>query len=119
MMGDVELSEAPMDQTPVGMGGMIHTVATYRNYHRALGFTFRFYATDMVQNNQIRLLRVNGVYPDREAIKDGSYPLTSSFYAVTNRHPSANTEKLIAWARSAQGQELVQKTGYTPYLTSD
>ncbi len=119
MMGDAELSEAPMDQTPAGMGGMVHTVATYRNYHRALGFTFRFYATDMVQNNRIRLLRVNGVYPDREAIEDGSYPLTAPFYAVTNRHPSANTEKLIAWIQSAQGQALIQKTGYTPYLAFD
>ena len=119
MMGGAVLSEAPEDQVPSGMGGMIHTVADYRNYHNALGFTFRFYATDMVRHNQIRLLKINGVYPDVTTIKDGSYPLTAQFYAVTTQHPSANTEKLIRWVLSAQGQALVQKTGYTPFLVLD
>lgn len=114
MMGETELSEPPTDRVPSGMGGMIHTVATYRNYHNALGFTFRFYATDMVQHDQIRLLKINGVYPDVAAIKEESYPLTSQFYAVTHQNPTANTRKLIAWILSDQGQELIRKTGYIP-----
>ena len=116
MMGEVKLMEAPVDRVPAGMGGIVHRVATYRNDNRALGFTFRFFATDMVRSNQIRLLSIDGVYPDNATINDGSYPLTAPFYAVTRQHPSANTEKLIAWISSSQGQELVQKTGYAPWL---
>ena len=39
-----------------GMGGIISEVASYRNYRNAIGFSFRYYATEMVQNGDIRLI---------------------------------------------------------------
>ncbi len=114
MMGDMPLREPPADRVAGGMGGMVNRVATYRNYRTALGFTFRFYATDMVGNDLIRLLRVDGAYPDTVSIANGTYPLTSTLYAVTRQRPSANTEKLIQWIQTDQGREIIRKTGYTP-----
>jgi len=46
-----------------GMGGIISEVASYRNYKNAIGFSFRYYSTEMVQNGDIRLLSLNGVEP--------------------------------------------------------
>jgi phosphate transport system substrate-binding protein len=35
-------------------------------------------------------------------------------YAVTAGNESENTKRFIDWICSAQGQELVEKTGYIP-----
>jgi len=102
------------------MGGIITEVASYRNYKNAIGFSFRYYATEMVQNGEIRLLALNGVEPKKETIRDGSYPIASEFYAVTaapiGAPPPQERDEVLAefldWILSNQGQELIEKTGY-------
>jgi phosphate transport system substrate-binding protein len=70
----------------------------------------------MVKNNEIKLLKIDGVYPDRSTIKNKEYPLTAEFYAVTAGSSNPNVDKFIEWILSPQGQSLVEKTGYTPIL---
>ncbi|WP_243644396.1 PstS family phosphate ABC transporter substrate-binding protein [Paenibacillus pinisoli] len=108
------LAAAPRDDVPAGMGGMIQRTADYRNYPNALGFTFLYYATEMVGNGDIKLLSIDGVYPSRETIANGAYPLSSPFYAITAGTSNPHVESLINWIRSEQGQKLVAETGYTP-----
>ena len=103
-----------------GMGGIISEVASYRNYRNAIGFSFRYYATEMVRNGDIRLLALDGVEPTKETIQDGTYPISSHFYAVTaapigEPAPEASNETMAAfleWVLSPQGQALIEKTGY-------
>lgn len=109
-----ELAEAPSEDVVSGMGGIIERTADYRNHKNALGFSFLFYATEMVRNGDIRLLEMDGVTPNRMTIANGDYPLASEFYAVTAGSDNPNVDKLIAWIRSPQGQELIEQTGYTP-----
>jgi len=80
----------------------------------AIGYSYRFYAAAMYANPDAKLLKVNGTYPSIENIQNGSYPFTGDFYAVTNGEPSGNTKLLIDWILSEQGQEIIEKTGYTP-----
>lgn len=95
------------------MFGMIEEVANYRNYKNSIGFSFRFYATEMVQNNSIKLLKVNNVEPTVENIRNNNYPITKQIYAVTlEENENENVDKLIEWILSEQGQEIVEKTGY-------
>lgn len=103
-----------------GMGGIIREVASYRNHNNAIGYSFRFYASEMEAEDEIRLLALNGIAPTKETIRDGSYPIASEFYAVTASRigeapPQETNERLAAfldWILSEQGQELVEKTGY-------
>lgn len=97
-----------------GMGEIISATADYRNYKNAIGYSFRFYSTEMVKNNQIKLLSIDGVYPDTDNIENGTYPISNNFYAVTRHDKSENTEKFLEWMQGRQGQALVEKTGYTP-----
>lgn len=120
LMGDTPLRKPEEREVIGGMGEIIRQVASYRNYWGAIGFSFRFYATEMVANRQIKLLALEGVAPTRESIRDGSYPIASSFYAVTaspigEPAPEETDEDLaafLAWICSQEGQELVEKTGY-------
>ena len=114
-MADTPLMEAPEENVLRGMGGIVRSVADYKNYKNAIGYSFRFYVTAMVPDDQIKLLAVEGIAPTVENIASGSYPLSGQFYAVrlaSNDNPEIDA--FIEWILSPQGQELIQKTGYVP-----
>jgi len=114
LMAGKTLMTPPQEDVIDGMGGIIQQTADYKNFKNALGYSFRFYATEMVQNNQIKLLCVNGIYPNLENIENGTYPLASSFYAVTRSDADENVLKLLEWITGKQGQKIVELAGYTP-----
>ena len=114
IMGDTTIMEAPAEDIATGMGGIIHEVSQYRNYKNAIGFTFRYYSTEMVGNEDIKLLSIDGVAPTKENIRNGTYPLTSEFYAVTAGTENPNVQVFIDWIVSSEGQALVEKVGYVP-----
>ena len=120
LMEGLPLMEPEKEDRIAGMGGIITQVAGYRNHKNAIGFSFRFYSTEMVKNEQIRLLSLNGIEPTKETIRSGEYPISSNFYAVTaspigEPAPEESNEDLhafIDWILSEQGQEIIEKTGY-------
>ncbi len=67
----------------------------------------------MIKNNEIKLLKVDGVKPDRDTIASGEYPLASEFYAITTGSDNVNIDRFLESILSPQGQYLVEKTGYT------
>ena len=114
LMEGKNLITPPKENVIAGMGGIIERAADYKNYKNAIGYSFRFYSTEMVQNSQIKLLSVNGVYPNLENIKNGTYPLASYFYAVTRSDADENVLKLLEWIKGEQGQKIIEMTGYAP-----
>ena len=113
-MGKESLAEAPSERVIADMGGIIQKTADYKNYKNAIGYSFRFYSTEMVANNKIKLISIDGVYPSIENIENGTYPLASYFYAVTRSDAEGNTIKLLEWICGEQGQKIIEQTGYTP-----
>jgi phosphate transport system substrate-binding protein len=112
-MKDKEIIPPRKDKVIFGMGMMISRVADYVNYPNSIGFSFRYFVNEVVANKQIKLLKINEIYPDLESIKNNVYPLSSYLFAITltdNTNP--NIEKMLNWIKSVQGQELVKKTGY-------
>lgn len=115
LMDGKNLMTPPKEDVVKSMGGIIEQTASYRNYKNAIGYSFLFFATQMVKDDKIKLLKVDGVYPDRDTIKSKKYPLSADFYAVTvGKKRSPNVKRLIEWILSPQGQYIVEKTGYTP-----
>ena len=120
VMAGLPLMEPDKEEIVDGMGGIINRVAAYRNYDGALGFTFRFYSNEMVGNNQIRLLALNGVEPTKDTIRDGSYPISSYFYAVTAspigepapEETNPTLKAFLDWCQGPQGQWIVEEVGY-------
>ncbi len=114
MMGERELMDAPVEDVPEGMGGIIEQAAAYQNHKNAIGFSFRFYASEMITEHDIKLLQVNGVAPTVETIADGTYPITSEFYAITTEERYEQYKPFLDWMTSEEGQALVEQTGYVP-----
>ena len=113
LMDGLPLMKAIEEDVPSGMGDIISQTAEYQNRPNALGFSFRFYANEMVKNDKIKLLSINGITPDAKHIRDESYPITNSFYAVTLKsNTNEKVDQLLQWMVSDQGKELIEKTGY-------
>lgn len=80
----------------------------------ALGFSFRYYLDGIVGNQAVKMLSLNGVFPSRENIRGGTYPIIAQFYAIyraDNENP--NVPLLIDWILSEEGQQLIEDCGYT------
>ncbi|SMB86522.1 phosphate transport system substrate-binding protein [Pasteurella testudinis DSM 23072] len=114
IMADTPLMDPVREDVNGGMSGIINQVAHYRNFDNALGFSFLLYSTEMVKNNQIKLLSINGILPNQTNIRNKSYPFTHDIYAVTLGNENQTTLQLIDWIKSSQGKELISKTGYVP-----
>ncbi len=111
LMGNIPLMEAPGKWVADGMGDILEQVE-YRNLPNALGYSFRFYCTEM-EGSHVKLLAIDGVEPTMENIRDGSYPITSILYAVTRKgENNPNVQILLDWVQGPQGQALVEKSGY-------
>ena len=68
----------------------------------------------------MRLLALDGVAPTQETIRDGSYPISDSFFAITAapigapdpRESNPNLNAFLDWILSEQGQQIVEDSGY-------
>ena len=81
---------------------------------RALGYSFRYYVEGIVESGNIKLLSLNGIAPTKENIRSKKYPITANFYAICRKsdEQNANIQKVIQFALSEKGQEIIEKTGY-------
>ena len=115
-----------MEETPImepiretiagGMGDIVNMVSSYRNYENAIGYSFLFFTTEMINEQNIKLLEIDFTAPTKQNIINGTYPFSGFFYAITLGNRNENVKLLIEWILSEQGQLLVEKTGYVPII---
>ncbi len=95
------LGSEPTGKHPLGLLGA------------SIGFSFRYYTVGILQNTDVKLLSVNGVYPDEDNIRSGAYPITVEFYAVTRTDDDRETTRaMLDWILSEEGQQLIEQSGY-------
>ncbi len=79
----------------------------------SIGFSFRYYMDGIVENDAVKMLSLDGVYPSAENIRARTYPIATQFYAVYRAdNTNENIPVLIDWILSEEGQSLIEKTGY-------
>ena len=79
----------------------------------SIGFSFRYYMDGIVENDTVKMLSLNGVYPSAENIQNRSYPIVAQFYAIYRAdNDNENIPVLIEWLLSDEGQTLIEETGY-------
>ena len=79
----------------------------------SIGFSFRYYMDGIVENDAVKMLSLNGVYPSAENIRNRSYPIVAQFYAIYRAdNTNENIPLLIDWLLSEEGQNLIEQTGY-------
>ncbi len=114
-MGDVPLEEPLEVEFSFPMIDVVHAVADYQNKAASIGYSFRYYTTQMTGAEHIKFLELDGVYPSAENILNDSYPMTTALYAITIKgNPNEMVAPFVEWMTGEQGQEIIEKTGYIP-----
>ena len=112
-MGDVSLKVPLTYEMQSAMGGIITEVAQYYNEDGAIGYTFKYFLEGLNQEENVKILSVDGIYPTVENIKNQSYPISTFLYCVTLKsNEKENVKKLKEFLLSSQGQYIIEKTGY-------
>ena len=79
----------------------------------SIGFSFRYYMEGIVDNDAVKMLSLNGVYPSAENIQNRSYPIVSQFYAIYRAdNENKNIPVLVDWILSGEGQQIIEACGY-------
>lgn len=114
-MGDVNLKEPLTYETVNAMSGVINQVADYYNESGAIGYTFKYFLEGLNEEENVKILSIDGVYPTKENIQNGSYPVTVGLYCITRKgDDNEYVQKMLEFLLSEDGQYIIEKTGYCP-----
>jgi len=94
---DVTLAAVAMPSTATVIGYVARTPG-------AIG-----YVSARWLDGRVRALPVEGVYPNRAAVSDGSYPLARSFYLAAMAEPTGETREFAQWVLGMEGQAIVER----------
>ncbi|MFC4404786.1 PstS family phosphate ABC transporter substrate-binding protein [Gracilibacillus xinjiangensis] len=111
-MDGATIMDPPADEIISGMGGIIRETSNYQNHRNAIGYSFRYFSQEMVEDRRIKYIAVNGIAPTKENIQNGSYPIVADFFAITAGSSNPNIPPFIEWMQSEQGQQIVDRSGY-------
>lgn len=89
-------------------------VAAYRNLPGALGLDFRPFLRLRFDDDEVRLLSVDGVAPTDANIRNASWPFPLSYVLLTRREASAETRALRDWLFGPEGRDFITRCGFVP-----
>ena len=83
-----------------------------------LGYSIYYYFQNMDEfyatNKYLKLLEIDGVYPDDETIASGEYPLSNNTYVVLRKDEPENSpaRKMAEFMLTKEGQACVEEAGF-------
>ncbi|MBC7129384.1 MAG: phosphate ABC transporter substrate-binding protein [Thermoplasmatales archaeon] len=87
--------------------GAVHDkVASTQN---AIGFVGIGYIS-----NKVKALKLDGIEPTLENVKNKVYPLARELYLFTKGEPTGLTKDFINFVKSDEGQKIVEEEGFIP-----
>ncbi len=63
---------------------------------------------------EVKALKVEGVYPSRETVLKGTYPLQRPLFMYTRGEPRGVVREFIQFVLSERGQKIVEEVGFIP-----
>ena len=115
LMGDLQMAEPKKEFVFDLMSGIVQAASDYENHRGAIGFSFRYYVTDIVSENGIRFIPIEGVEPTIETVTSDEYPLVDNlFISYRKGYMTEEMQLLLDWILSEEGQRFVERSGYAP-----
>jgi phosphate transport system substrate-binding protein len=63
------------------------------------------------RKRDVKMLKLNGVYPDKQSISANKYPFKRPLFILAPKNPRLEVKKFIDFALSKKGQELISSYG--------
>lgn len=113
-----EVMTPPTEKRIGTMGEIVDAVAGYDNAEGAIGYSYLYFITNQHYDEQIKVLKINGIETSKDNVASGRYPMISQACAVYRAGDEKNAPGLIAeWCAGPQGQKLAEEKGYVPNKT--
>ena len=68
------------------------------------------------RKQNVKILKVNGVYPDKKNIINNKYPLRRPLFLVVPRNAKPETKKFVEFVLSKKGQQFISSQGVVSLL---
>ena len=115
VMKGVPMDKAPTVKFHSGMMGLVEGVAEYQNSEYAIGYSYNYYVERQYKNENIKVLKIEGVAPTEDNVMSEKYPLSVYYYGVIRKGDENKPGgKFLDWIRSEEGQACVKQAGYIP-----
>ena len=99
------------------MSGLIAAISEYDNGPSAIGYTYKYYIDALYQDDSIKILAIDGIYPTDENLRSGAYPFTTSYNAVIRAGDEEQAGgRFLTWMLTEEGQRCIQQAGYIPVM---
>jgi len=115
VMNGEKMMDAPSGWRIMAMGMLVEFVAEYQNNSNSIGYTYKYYIDRLYKNPNIKIIKVDGVEPSDDNVKNNSYPFTAPYNGVI-RSQDINSAggKFLDWMLSEEGQKVIAQAGYVP-----
>ena len=99
------------------MMGIVDVVANYDNAQGGIGYSYLYFVKNQHYDENIKLLKVNGVAPSNETISGGTYPMINTMYAVFRADEPENStvRQIAAWCSGKKARSFAQELSYVVY----
>lgn len=113
VMKGIPMANPPMAQYTLGMGALVEVVAGYANGTMSLGYTYKYYIDKLYKSPDIKILKVNGIMPSDENVRNNSYAFIAPYNGVIR---STDVDEVggrfLNWILSDEGQACISQAGY-------
>lgn len=81
-----------------------------------IGYSVYFYATSIFPAEAVKLIAIDGVFPNSDTIATREYSLTTEVYAAVRADAPDDSPAVMLrdWLLTAEGQAIVEESGYVP-----
>ena len=110
-MNGLDFAEWPEELT-----GMMGPFYALRNDLNGVCYTIYYYKEQIVRDEVVKHIAVDGVYPDKSTIKNRSYPYTTELYAVIRNdlNKKSMAYKIHNLLLLGLGEEIIEESDYIP-----
>ena len=99
------------------INSMIPTFERVSTDRYSICYSLYFFKEQMIRKeNFTKTISVDGIFPNKETIRNYSYPLVSEVYAVirSDADISSMTYKVFEWLQTEAGKKVISESGYIP-----
>jgi phosphate transport system substrate-binding protein len=113
VMKDLKIKDWPQENR---LDAMMMVFTTVMEDVNSLCYTLYYYNAQMVKENIAKTIAVDGISPDKNTIKNQSYPYTTKVYAVirSDLDKTSMAYKLYELLQTEAGKGVITESGYTP-----
>lgn len=106
------LEEDSFGQSVSAKSSVENLIEEIEENKNAIGFS------GLVHSTTSKVLSVGGIYPTKETIKSGTYPLGRYLHLYTISTPTGVVKEFIDWILNSAGQKIIEQSGFIPLFQS-